>query len=177
MTSLSISTTTRKEREHNALQRNLNEGHEYTPFGQFQIPCTDFSDLDEENHMYIFPSCGHVHGYHKSLEGKPCPLCRKQGHFVPFSMELDTTFSQDIPSYVMNPCGHVMSKTACEKWANIPLFVFEEVATNTKMALKPCCPICKIPLRCPGDRGGPFNKVVVQTETGRSIQDIEDHLA
>ena len=166
MTNLSASSATSKEREQRAIRHNLDEGHEYTPYGQIQIPRIDFSDIEEENRMYIFPSCGHVHGYHKSLEGKPCSMCRKQGNFVPLAMEFNSGFCQDVPSHVMNPCGHAMSRKACEKWANIPLFVFDELAANTQIALKPCCPICKVPLRAVGDRGGPFNKIVVHTETG-----------
>ena len=52
----------------------------------------------------VFTACGHVHGYHKSLEGRPCPLCRKHGAFVPIAFEFEAAISDCKPTHVFNPC-------------------------------------------------------------------------
>ena len=61
---------------------------------------------------YLLPikACGHVHGYHKSLEGKSCPLCRKSGPYVPIAFAFEPSICSRKPTHVFNPCGHVASK-------------------------------------------------------------------
>lgn len=92
---------------------------------------------------YIFPSCGHVHGYHKSLEGKSCSLCRKKGPYVPLAFQFepmldrynaqidlndgelekqDVDQTPSIPTHVFNPCGHVASYETCVYWSNLTIF-------------------------------------------------------
>ena len=36
----------------------------------FHVPDSDYSEISEEKRPYVFPSCGHVHGYSVSLEGR-----------------------------------------------------------------------------------------------------------
>ena len=109
----------------------------YSPDGKhfnmqsFFVPQVDNSDImDLGQRAYIFPACGHMFGYHHSLEKKPCPLCRKQGPFVPLAFVYEdgsgmgkkkpgvceksnsiTSFSNltstTTPTHVFNPCGHV----------------------------------------------------------------------
>ena len=37
---------------------------------EFHVPDSDYSEISEEKRPYVFPSCGHVHGYSVSLEGR-----------------------------------------------------------------------------------------------------------
>lgn len=45
-------------------------GESFTSAGPMHIPTTNYEHLEEENRAYVFPSCGHVHGFHKSLQDK-----------------------------------------------------------------------------------------------------------
>lgn len=117
----------------------------YSPDGRhysmqsFYVPHVDVHTLsDSTQRVYVFPACGHVYGYHESLDNKPCPLCRKKGPFVPIAFEYDEKYgkpqskicniidgvmvsmqsasnitSTANPSYVFNPCGHVTDKEVC----------------------------------------------------------------
>ena len=93
----------------------------------FSVPHSDGGGNDEDNlQAYVFPGCGHVYGYHSSLEHKPCPLCRSKGVFVPVSFALEGSVHQHMNMtemdsigvgyqsisslqsyYVFNPCGHI----------------------------------------------------------------------
>ena len=36
----------------------------------FHVPYSDYSDVAEDRRPHVFPACGHVHGYSKSLLGR-----------------------------------------------------------------------------------------------------------
>ena len=114
----------------------------YSPDGRhynmhsFYVPHVDnYSLADTTQRAYVFPACGHVYGYHESLDNQPCPLCRKKGPFVPVAFEYDEKYgkphskhcatvgstvlciqsssnitSTSTPTYVFNPCGHVTDR-------------------------------------------------------------------
>jgi hypothetical protein len=107
------------------------------------------SHIAEDHRSFVFPYCGHVFAYHKSLEEKACPLCRQHGPFVPLSIAFEPTFSMspssfssnppfsypscslsissslassDSDFYVFNPCGHTSSFELCSYWGNLSIF-------------------------------------------------------
>lgn len=94
----------------------------YSPYGKhynmqaFCIPADIRDPTDNSHKPYVFPACGHVFGYHNSLSGKGCPLCRKAGPYVPvlFSYEESCRInSSEAPDHVFNPCGHVADRKVC----------------------------------------------------------------
>ena len=96
--------------------------------------------MPEARRPYVFPACGHVHGYHPSLEGAPCPMCRAQGPFVPVALAFDSVaISRDLPTHVFNPCGHAASKSVCEYWGALPVYDFTPSTLDT---VRPQCPFC-----------------------------------
>jgi hypothetical protein len=115
--------------------------------GPVHVPSVDLFDIHEEHRSFVFPACGHVHGYHKSLDGRPCPLCRTQGVFMPIAFAFesscllsyafhygnenldDVSNSRDWqdhhpldPTHVFNPCGHVASLSVVRHWSSLLLF-------------------------------------------------------
>jgi hypothetical protein len=107
--------------------------------GPLHIPTVDYQHIEEEKRSYVFPACGHVHGYHKSLEGRPCPLCRRAGVFVPIAFAFQPAIcASPKPTCVFNPCGHVASRRVCEQWASRPLFG----PSGNPARLRPHCPFC-----------------------------------
>jgi hypothetical protein len=92
------------------LRKLESAGVGYVPSGPFHIPTTDYSNIAEGLRSYVFPACGHVHGYHKSLEGRPCPLCRTRGPFVPIAFAFEPAICYRRPTHVFNPCGHAASR-------------------------------------------------------------------
>lgn len=93
----------------------------YTPV---HIPAVDYQHIPENHRPFVYPSCGHVHAYHKSLASartKQCPICRTIGPFVPLIFSYDAVLSPQIPTHVFNPCGHVASLELCRQWSAIPL--------------------------------------------------------
>jgi hypothetical protein len=127
-------------------------------YGPVHIPSVDYSHIPEEHRSYVFPTCGHVHAYHKSLESKPCPLCRTVGSFVPLAFAFEPAICSDIPTHVFNSCGHVASYETCAYWSSI------SVLYRTWPALEygPICPFCGKEL----DVTKPFSKLIIQTENG-----------
>eukprot|EP01038_Epipyxis_sp_PR26KG_P009504 gene9504-12804_t len=78
------------------------------------VPITSYEEDLIDQWAYIFPACGHVHGFHKSLEnGTNCPLCRTPGCFVPIAFAFESAICNDIPTHVFNPCRHAASKSTC----------------------------------------------------------------
>lgn len=125
-----------KERAQNVVEKldqDVDLTQSYGRYRPIHIPIVDYSDVNEENRSYVFPSCGHVHGYHKSLEHHACPLCRTYGSFVPIAFAFEPslnmatcTQSEDAssqgPTHVFNPCGHVASLATCEYWSDLKVF-------------------------------------------------------
>lgn len=114
--------------------------------GSFRIPLTDYSDLAEEARTYVFPACGHVHGYHRSMEGKPCPLCRRVGPFVPIALPFEPALCDaSRPTHVFNPCGHVASRATCHYWST-KVKLFSRQQPTTSYNPRPACPFCAVDL-------------------------------
>lgn len=135
-------------------------------YGPIHIPFVDYSEINEENRSYVFPSCGHVHGYHKSMEGRSCPLCRQEGPFVPIAFSFEPTLCSERPTHVFNPCGHVASLKTCIKWSKI--YVISKNLNDT-------CSICPF---CGGElsKSKPFSRLILQTESKMSWSDINSEL-
>lgn len=155
----------RQRREH---QRLLEQHMGYTSTVSVHIPRTDFSDIEENCRTYVFPACGHVHGYHQSLVGKPCPLCRQPGPYAPLAFEFDSQFSTTKPTHVFNPCGHAASRDICEEFSAIPTFVYD--IHGNVLDHRARCPFCCIELQDYGEYGGPFNRLILQSESGVPLE-------
>lgn len=84
---------------------------------------------------YVFPACGHVHGYHSALQNKLCPLCRTRGPFLPLSYCFEETICSACPTHVFNPCGHAISREVAQLWASIR---FMKESENARAH----CPFC-----------------------------------
>jgi pellino protein len=149
----------------------------YRHHGPIHLPITDYSEVTEGARSYVFPSCGHVYGYHKSIEEKgSCPLCRCFGPFVPlaFALEQPSLFP-GFPTHVFNPCGHVGSEDFCTKWGQQQIFSEfhpfpfnsplspERTGLSSDQSSFPICPFCATELNAKK----PFSKLIFQeTETG-----------
>lgn len=53
-----------------AYRRLESSGESYSSAGPMHIPTSNYDHVEEEQRSYVFPSCGHVHGYHKSLQDR-----------------------------------------------------------------------------------------------------------
>jgi hypothetical protein len=144
----------------------------------------DNSEIEEEQRSYVFPACGHVHGYHKSLDGRCCPLCRKHGPFVPIAFAFEPSLCDRSPTHVFNPCGHVASHRTCRYWSHLKLVckahhpqynspaqpaqpTFSSTNSRDWMAI---CPFCATHL----DPVTPFSKLILQYETGTTWEEQEN---
>ena len=128
--------------------------------GPLPIPSTDYDHVEEGRRSYVFPACGHVQGYHRSLENKPCPLCRRPGPLVPLAFAFCAAVcGSPRPTHVFNPCGHVAAQDTCERWAGVPLFG----PSGFPPQPQPHCPFCATKL----DADQPYSRIVLQTEAGR----------
>ncbi len=145
------------------------------PFGSVHIPSSDYSDTNEENRSYVFPACGHVHGYHPSMLNKPCPLCRKMGPFVPIAFTFEPAVCDKKPTHVFNPCGHIASLQTCRYWSEIPMFS----RNLPSFDMNPICPFCATELVCNESNnitddnatalsGMCYNRLILQTESGET---------
>lgn len=56
-------------------EQRLRETSDLT-YNSHRVPFVDESDIPEDRRPYVFPSCGHVHGYSKSLVGRYKCCCR-----------------------------------------------------------------------------------------------------
>jgi pellino protein len=150
-----------KERAMNAIRRSADEHLPLVmPHGNIHIPATDYSAVNEESRSYVFPACGHVHGYHRSMVDKPCPFCRKTGPFTPIAFSFEPALCDKLPTHVFNPCGHVASLSACSYWSQIPLY--SRNLPSCEMCAK--CPFCATEL----SQADPFHRLMLQTETGET---------
>lgn len=112
---------------------------------------------------------------------RPCPLCRHRGPFVPVLFEqADPLLSgatgqstkEALPvalggssgaCCVFNPCGHVASQELCERWAAVDIRVMN-CGRRAGGHARPKCPFCSVILCREGSEGGPFNKLLFQSE-------------
>lgn len=132
-----------------------------------QVPWADYSShLPEENRPYVFPACGHIFAYHSSIEGRPCPLCRQEGPFVPIAFSFEPAICDKFPTHVFNPCGHIASQEVCAWWADawIPS---HDVAAAEQVHL---CPYCATEL-VPTSTEQPYSRLCLQSETGQTWPD------
>ena len=126
------------------------------------VPVADYSHLSEENRPYVFPACGHIFAYHKSIEHRPCPLCRQEGPFVPLAFTFEPALCSAMPTHVFNPCGHVASQEVCEHWAR--LWVHSR-ASSRQQELVHICPYCAVELQ-ESPSGAAYSRLCLQTESG-----------
>lgn len=131
--------------------------------GGIHVPVADYSALNEENRPYVFPACGHIFAYHKSIEGRPCPLCRQEGAFVPIAFTFEPSICNAIPTHVFNPCGHVASQEVCEKWASSTWVYCRDMG---RQELVHMCPFCATELVEPSE-SNPYSRLCLQTESGQ----------
>lgn len=146
--------------------------------GPIHVPLVDYgSNIEEEQRSYVFPACGHVHGYHKSLDGRSCPLCRKHGPFVPIAFAFEASICDQRPTHVFNPCGHVASHRTCRYWSNLKLVSKSHHPQYNSPSGPPArpfspdcrgliaiCPFCATHL----DSTVPYSKLILQYENGVS---------
>lgn len=115
-------------------------------------------EMEIERAPFVFPACGHVHGYAPELRHGCCPMCRKTGPFVELGFSWVPAIDSDIPEVVFNPCGHMASTTAAERWSKIQL----PNNAPPDAVYRAACPCCAKPLsRKIGEN--PFNKIIFQT--------------
>lgn len=147
-------------------------GMRYTPL---HVPTTDYSHITEESRTYVFTNCGHVYGYHKMLENRPCPCCRANGPFMPIAFPFESAICDQIPTHVFNPCGHIASLETCKHWSMMHLPPFPGTQNGESVAR---CPFCYEEL----NRAKPYSKMILlQTlaavdETSTSRSQSEDQL-
>ncbi len=135
------------------------------------VPVADYSELKEENRPYVYPACGHIFAYHKSIQSRPCPLCRKEGPFVPLAFNFEPAICGDLPTHVFNPCGHISSLKTCKYWSE-RLFYSKDISNANKLVH--ACPYCASELAgdvSRGTSGESFHKLGLHTETGEMWPD------
>jgi len=66
--------------------------------------------------LQVYPACGHVHSYNRSLKGMACPMCRTQGPYVELKFSWVPSISNGEPLAVFNPCGHITDLETAERW-------------------------------------------------------------
>ena len=152
-----------RERFEKELQRLLHgtNGGSFIKRLNLRVPSTDPSLVGQDGAPYVFPACGHVQGWHKNMVGVPCPLCRKHGPFVPLALALEPAICSGHPTHVFNPCGHAASRSTCARWAGIEM---PEPGKSFRSKRDPRCPYCNTMLQAVPALGGPFNKLVFQSE-------------
>jgi pellino protein len=165
LSAITFSHLTDSERAQRAADR-AERGASFLSVGPMPIPATDYEHIEEGRRSYVFPACGHVQGYHRSLQGRPCPLCRRPGPLVPLAFAFCASVcASPSPTHVFNPCGHVASQRVCERWASVPLFGPAAFPPQPR----PHCPFCATAL----DAEQPFSRLILQTEAGRD-SNIDD---
>lgn len=140
------------------------------------IPFVDYQHIPENHRPYVYPACGHVHAYHKSLASArqpQCPVCRTLGPFVPLIFSYDPVLDSGSPTHVFNPCGHMASLDMCRKWSAIPRPVhhsgykdIHEAAGHSTYEDTGLCPYCADPLRS----GRPFSRLIIQLDESHHHQ-------
>jgi hypothetical protein len=157
---------TARDRATHALCRAFEAGPLSTHPGGITVPHTDYSRLPEGTRPYVFPACGHIFAYHRSIECRPCPLCRREGPFVPIAFTYEPSLCARFPSHVFNPCGHIASLQTCAYWAATAVQGRDIGRDNpSKPPSTTICPYCATEL-AGAQAGGPFSKLCIQTETG-----------
>ena len=138
--------------------------------GPVHIPTTDYSSIQEDHRAYVYPCCGHVYAYHRSMEENPCPLCRRKGMFVPIATAYEPTISDGPLTHVFNPCGHVASEACATYWGGLNIFPKQLPAYGEVTAI---CPFCAIEL-CT-DR--PFSKLIFPSNLSTLQENAENTMS
>lgn len=141
-------------------------------FTPVHIPSVDYSHISTEHRPYVYPACGHVHAYHKSLESmncKACPVCRTQGAFVPLAFTFEPAICDAYPTHVFNPCGHVSSLETCEYWTNTPVHGKDIHLLSPEAELCSVCPFCATEI----NMKRPYSRLVFQSEKPFPIEEDE----
>lgn len=151
-----------RHRANREKERLIANGSSLMPGLDLKVPIFDYFDVDENKRSYVFPTCGHVFAFHKNLVGRPCPLCRTSGCFVPLALEFQEHISVDFPTHVFNPCGHAASKDCCQFWSNIKVPIYHN-SDLRRVYFSACCPFCGVEL-LPCLNGQLFSKLVIQED-------------
>lgn len=172
--------------------RNYSPDGRHFNLRSFYVPAIDHSTITEESQRpFVFPACGHVFGFHASFSGNPCPLCRHRGPFVPVLFEhsdclelkistntgttntetprtrLSEAFARDSGSIcIFNPCGHVANQQLCQQWSSVSMRVMNCRSSSSGKSPegRSKCPFCSAVLCRAGEEGGPFNKLLFQSD-------------
>lgn len=141
--------------------KSIRNQHNCSGYGPVHIPNAD-GPHDEQVH--VFPACGHVFGYHSSLEaGRVCPLCRQLGPFVALAFAFESSICTGLPSHVFNPCGHAASEPTVQHWAGKQ--VYNRHLPFTRLCS--ICPFCATELSA----SHPYSRLAVQTGGAMHWQD------
>ena len=148
----------------------------YSKVGPIHVPFVNNDEVPEDVRAYVFPACGHVSGFHKSLEEKGmCPLCRQVGPFVPLSFVFENSLFSGSPTHVFNPCGHTGSESLCLYWSQLQIFhrilprsttttihssTANENSHNHDEIYSAICPFCATEL----NHQRPFSKLIFQAD-------------
>ncbi len=162
---LYFSYTSSRERQFRALKRLEESDQGYIPYGDIVIPISDHYDVEDNRKPYIFPNCGHVQGFHRSMVGQNCPICRGDSPFVPLAIPCEFSICQDMPTHVFNPCGCAAAKNTCEKWSNLKLPVpytiqYDEKSHSVHTDYRGVCPFCC----CELDTKKPFTRIILNSD-------------
>jgi len=157
--------TSSRERQFRALKRLEESDQGFIPYGDIVIPMSDHYDIEDDRKPYIFPNCGHVQGFHRSMVGSKCPICRAEGPFVPLNIPCEFSICADIPTHVFNPCGCAGAKSTCEKWSKLKLPVpysiqYDEKSHSVHTDYRGICPFCC----CELDNNKPFTRIILNTD-------------
>lgn len=125
-------------------------------------PSTVGQTTDSSTSPWVFPRCGHVHGFNSQLViQQRCPLCREESPYTelkPESQEIMHIFCKEKPTHVFNPCGHVIDYSGALFWGSLKLpTVYDSVYERPNCT---ACPFCRISL----SKEKPFSKLIFQAE-------------
>jgi len=128
-------------------------------FGSIELSPADSS----VSRAWIYPSCGHVHGFNPELlNNERCTICRQSGVYTELKIESNEVlkaFSSTKPTHVLNPCGHAIDLNGAQLWSTL-LQLMQDDAIYQK-ASKIACPFCRTLL----DIVKPYSKLIYQTDS------------
>ena len=152
-----------KDRERRALKYLRSSNSSYLPYMTYS---ERYSDVDNENNsVYCYTECGHVHAFHKMLENQPCSLCRRVGPFVQIKYNFCEQIDFGKPICIFNPCGHICSKQCALEYSMLKMpVIYDHDHADT-----PQCPFCLTHLK----ESNPFSKLIFQVENGKCWDDEE----
>jgi Pellino len=134
--SITFSYINSEERVRRAYRRLESSGESYSSVGPMHIPTSNYDHVEEEQRSYVFPSCGHVHGYHKSLQDRCYPAVSSSSLF-PLHLLLLPYF---LLSFLPLLSSSLLSPFSSSSPFNLssPLPVFNPSLHNSRP-----CPLCR----------------------------------